>query len=35
MIEIWEPRWKDKVVLIAKFKIKESNTTQKIKFTKT
>ena len=30
-IQIWEPRWKDRVVLIAKFKVREHNT---IVFTK-
>lgn len=32
MIEIWQPRWRDKVVLIAKSKVKDQNT---IVFTKT
>ena len=31
-IEIWQPRWKDRVVLIAKYKVGEHN---KITFTKT
>lgn len=31
-IEIWQPRWKDRVVLIARFKVKEHNA---IVFTKT
>lgn len=32
MIEIWQPRWHDKVVLIAKSKVRDQNT---IVFTKT
>lgn len=31
-IEIWQPRWKDRVVLIATFKVGEHNA---IRFTKT
>ncbi len=32
MIKIWSPRWHDRVVLIAKYKVKETN---EIEFTKT
>ncbi len=32
MIEIWQPRWHDRKVLIAKYKVKEDND---IVFTKT
>lgn len=31
-IEIWQPRWKDRTVLIAKYKVQANN---KIVFTKT
>lgn len=32
MIEIWQPRWKDRKVLIAKFKVREG--VNEIRFTK-
>ncbi len=32
LIEIWQPRWKDRVVLIAKYKVGTHN---EIRFTKT
>lgn len=32
LIEIWQPRWRDKVVLLAKYKVANDN---KIVFTKT
>ena len=32
MIEIWQPRWHDRVVLIAKYKVKDG--VNEIKFTK-